>query len=94
MMDEARKAKVDARLRRIEGQVRGIRKMVAEDRYCVDVLTQTASVAAALRAVEDLVMEQHLETCVADAMRSDDAELKRTKVTEVMDVISRLRKHG
>ena len=68
--------------------------MVEEDRYCVDILTQTASVIAALRGVEDLVMEQHLLTCVADAMRSDDETGKQEKIAEVMDVISRFRKHG
>ena len=94
MMNEAQKARVEARLQRIEGQIRGIRKMIAENRYCVDILTQTTSVGAALRGVEDLIMEQHLATCVADAMRSDDEDQKREKIEEVMGVISRFRKGG
>jgi DNA-binding FrmR family transcriptional regulator len=82
------------RLRRIEGQVKGITKMVEEDRYCIDILNQTAAVASALRNVENRVMENHLNTCVAEAMRSNDEEIKREKTAEVMDVISKFRKHG
>ena len=94
MMDEKQKQQVQARLSRIEGQVRGIQRMLDEDRYCMDILTQTRSIAAALRGVEDLIMEQHLQTCVADAMRSDDEGQKREKVDEVMEVISKFRKSG
>ena len=94
MMDEKQKQRVQARLSRIEGQVRGIQRMIVEDRYCMDILTQTRSIAAALRGVEDLIMEQHLQTCVADAMRSDDDGQKREKIDEVMEVISKFRKHG
>ena len=83
-----------SRLRRIEGQIRGIQKMLEEDRYCVDILTQTSAVVAALHGVEDLVMENHLNTCVADAMKSDDPEAKAEKVEEVMSVITKFRKHG
>lgn len=82
------------RLRRIEGQVRGIQKMVEQDRYCVDILTQTSAVIAALHGVEDLVMENHLNTCVADAMKSDDPNQKAEKIDEMMTVISKFRKHG
>jgi DNA-binding FrmR family transcriptional regulator len=88
------KAQISARLRRIEGQVAGIRRMIAEDRYCVDILNQTSAVVSALRRVEDVVMENHLNTCVADAMRSDDPGQKQEKTTEIMDVIARFRKHG
>ncbi len=82
------------RLRRIEGQIRGIQKMVEQDRYCVDILTQTSAVIAALHGVEDLVMENHLNTCVADAMKSDDQNQKAEKIDEMMTVISKFRKHG
>jgi len=82
------------RLRRIEGQVRGIQKMLEEDRYCVDILTQISAVVSALHAVEDLVMVNHLNTCVADAMKSNDPDEKSEKVDEVMSVISKFRKHG
>ncbi len=93
-MNETQKSKAAARLSRIEGQIRGIRKMVDEDRYCVDILTQTRAVVAALRGVEDLIMETHLDTCVADAMKHDDPGLQREKIDEVMSVVSRFRRYG
>jgi len=94
MMSPEQKSKAVTRLKRIEGQIRGIQKMIEEDRYCIDVLTQTASVVSALKGVEDLVMEQHLQTCVADAMRSEDHGKKQEKIDEVMTVLSKFRKHG
>jgi DNA-binding FrmR family transcriptional regulator len=62
------------RLRRIEGQVRGLQKMVDEDRYCADIMTQIASVHEALRAVGRELMRNHLKHCAATAIRSSDAE--------------------
>lgn len=94
MVNDKLKAQLSTRLRRIEGQVAGIRRMIEEDRYCVDILNQTSAVVAALRRVEDVVMQNHLNTCVVDAMRSDDPALKQEKTTEIMDVIARFRKHG
>ncbi len=94
MMNEAQTSKAAARLSRIEGQVRGIRKMVEDDRYCVDILTQTRAVVAALRGVEDLIMETHLDTCVADAMKDNDPQLQKEKIDEVMSVVSRFRRYG
>ncbi len=93
-MDAENKKKAISRLKRIEGQIRGIQKMVEQDRYCIDILTQTASIVSALKGVEDMVMEHHLHTCVADAMRSNDGNLKRQKIDEVMTVLSKFRKHG
>ena len=61
------------RLRRIEGQVRGIQKMVSEDRYCADILTQVSSINEALRAVSRELMRNHLKHCATEAIRSDDA---------------------
>ncbi len=94
MMNEQQRDKALSRLRRIEGQIRGIQRMVDQDRYCVDILTQTSAVIAALHGVEDLVMETHLNTCVADAMKSDDLQQKTEKIDEMMTVISKFRKHG
>ena len=65
MMNEEEKQKAIRRLKRIEGQIRGLQKMVHEDRYCIDIMGQTASVINALKGVEDLVMKQHMHTCVA-----------------------------
>ncbi|MCX8130389.1 MAG: metal-sensitive transcriptional regulator [Clostridia bacterium] len=62
------------RLRRIEGQVKGIQKMVEEDKYCVDILTQVAAVRAAINKVGGLVLEKHTKTCMKDALESRDQE--------------------
>lgn len=94
MMTEPVKKRAADRLRRIEGQIAGIRRMIGEDRYCVDVLTQTSAVVSALRGVEDLVMQNHLNTCVADAIRSEDDDEQQEKINEVMTVIGKFRRHG
>ena len=81
--------KVSNRLKRIEGQVRGIQRMVDEGRYCPDVLTQLASVHAALRGVGKVLMRSHLQHCVTDALRSGDpVEAERT-YDEVMELMYR-----
>lgn len=94
MMDQRKKTQAVSRLRRIEGQVRGIQKMVEEDRYCMDIVAQTRAVVSALRAVEDLIMENHMNTCVAEAFRSQDSSQQREKIDEVMSVLAQFRKHG
>ncbi len=80
------------RLKRIEGQVRGLQKMIENERYCIDVLTQVASVMSALRAVGDQVMRRHLNTCVADAMSNDDPGEKQAKIDEVMTILAKFRR--
>ncbi len=90
-MDERTRKKTDSRLARIEGQVKGIRKMVEVDRYCIDILTQISAVISALKGVEEIVMEHHLHTCVAHAMQKEDPEEKQLKIIEVMDVFKRFR---
>jgi DNA-binding FrmR family transcriptional regulator len=77
------------RLRKIEGQVRGISRMVEEERYCVDILTQVRAARAALKRVEDAIVREHLEHCVAQAIRSDDAAEQRAKLDELLDVLGR-----
>jgi DNA-binding FrmR family transcriptional regulator len=77
------------RLSRIEGQVRGLARMVEEERYCIDVVTQIAAVRAALRRVEDEVLREHISHCVEHAIVSGNATEQRKKVTELMDVLSR-----
>ena len=77
------------RLRRIEGQVRGLQRMVEEDTYCIDVLTQVAAVTKALQAVSLTLLEDHMNHCVIDAARSGDEE-GREKVTEAVEAITRL----
>jgi DNA-binding FrmR family transcriptional regulator len=77
------------RLSRIEGQVRGISRMVEDDRYCIDVVTQLAAVRAALRKVEEEVLRDHVGHCVEHAIASGDAADQRQKVQELMEVFAR-----
>lgn len=77
------------RLRRIEGQVRGIQRMVDEDTYCIDVLTQISAVTKALHAVSLGLLEDHMGHCVVDAARDSD-EAAEAKVREAADAIARL----
>jgi DNA-binding FrmR family transcriptional regulator len=83
------KAAVLARLRRIEGQVRGLSRMVEDDTYCIDVLTQVSATTRALESVALKLLDEHLAHCVVDAARAggDEAE---TKVREATDAIARL----
>jgi len=83
----ANKARVLTRLRRIEGQVRGLEKMVEEDRYCIDVLTQVAAAKAALESVSMALLDDHMHHCVADAIKTGDGT---EKVKEVSAAIGRL----
>jgi DNA-binding FrmR family transcriptional regulator len=81
------------RLKRIEGQIRGIQKMVEEDRYCIEILTQLTSVVAALKGVEEVIMEKHLETCVAEAMQFGSEREKQEKINEIMNILSKFRRY-
>ena len=77
------------RLRRIEGQARGLQRMVEEEQYCIDILTQVSAMTKALHAVSIGLLEDHLNHCVVDAARAGDAEA-REKVTEATEAIARL----
>lgn len=77
------------RLRRIEGQVRGLQRMVQEDRYCIDILTQVRSVLRALQRVNDSILERHLRHCVVDAARTGDPAKRDARIDEVMTVLER-----
>ena len=81
------KQQIEARLSRVEGQVRGLRKMVDEDRYCIDVLTQVSAVQSALESVALLLLRDHTEHCVAEAIRSGDGG---EKVRELSEAVERL----
>ncbi|HLI12880.1 MAG TPA: metal-sensitive transcriptional regulator [Alphaproteobacteria bacterium] len=78
------------RLNRVEGQVRGIARMIAEDRYCIDVVNQIEAVRAALKRVEDEILKDHIGTCVEHAIASGDAEDQRRKVAELVQVLGRM----
>ena len=83
------KASVVKRLGRIEGQVRGLSKMVEDDRYCIDIVTQISAVRAALRRVEEEVLKDHVAHCVEHAISSGDKGDQREKIAELMAVIGR-----
>ncbi len=83
------KASVQKRFNRIEGQVRGLAKMVEEDRYCIDIVTQISAVRAALRRAEEEVLKDHVSHCVEHAITSGDKSDQRRKIAELMAVVSR-----
>lgn len=89
-MHDATKAAVLNRLKRIEGQVGGLRRMVDEDRYCVDVLTQINAVRAALHKVEEQILRDHVSICVTNAFSSGDVNEQRHKVDELVATIARM----
>lgn len=89
-MRDSTKQAVEGRLKRIAGQVGGLLRMVAEDRYCVDVLTQVDAVRAALHKVEEEILRDHVSHCVAGAFASGDAGDQRAKIDELVATIGRM----
>ncbi|MBJ7602271.1 MAG: metal-sensitive transcriptional regulator [Candidatus Dormibacteraeota bacterium] len=81
------KQQIEKRLSRIEGQVRGLRKMVEEDRYCIDVLTQVSAVQSALESVALLLLRDHTQHCVTEAIRAGEGT---DKVRELSEAVERL----
>jgi DNA-binding FrmR family transcriptional regulator len=77
------------RLNRIEGQIRGLVRMVEEDRYCIDVVTQIAAARAALKRVEEEVLRDHIGHCVEHAIDSGDKSEQRKKIAELVDTLGR-----
>lgn len=75
------------RLARIEGQVRGISKMINEDRYCIDVVRQVQAIKAALSGVEKVILDDHIETCVDHALTGGNIKARREKVEELVAVL-------
>ena len=86
------KVALKKRLHRIEGQVRGIERMVDEDRYCIDVLTQIGAVRTALESVGLQVLEDHVNHCVHDALAAGDATTAQAKSTELLAAVQRFAK--
>ena len=84
------KASCQKRLNRIEGQVRGLAKMVDEDRYCIDIVTQISAVRSALRRVEEQILKDHVAHCVEHTISSGDKADQRRKIAELMDVVGRV----
>jgi DNA-binding FrmR family transcriptional regulator len=77
------------RLSRIEGQVRGLARMVEDDRYCIDIVTQISAVRAALRRVEEEILSDHVAHCIRQAIASGNKAEQRRKIAELMSVVSR-----
>jgi DNA-binding FrmR family transcriptional regulator len=88
----ADKEQLKKRLARIEGQVRGISKMIDDDRYCIDVLTQLGAVDTALEAVAIKVLEEHVQHCVAGALASGDRKAADEKSRELLEAVQRFAK--
>lgn len=80
------------RLKRIEGQVRGLAQMVEDDRYCLDILHQIQAVKAALGKVESAVLKDHAAHCVADAIRSGDASDQQAKFAELVELFEKVKR--
>ena len=91
MIDGRMEMKCINRLNRIEGQIRGIADMVKQRRYCIDVIMQIAAAESALHKLSEIIMRNHLETCVLSSFSSRDEADKKAKVDELMQVYSKFR---
>jgi DNA-binding FrmR family transcriptional regulator len=91
-MDNESKSALLKRLSRIEGQVRGLGRMVEEERYCIDIVTQIAAVRAALARAQEEILQGHIAHCVEHAIASGDAAEQRKKIAELMEVLGRSRR--
>jgi len=80
------------RLNRIEGQVRGVNRMIEEDRYCIDILQQIQAIQSALSKVEDAVLKGHAATCIEDALVSGDVQDQRKMFNELVDLVSKVKR--
>jgi CsoR family transcriptional regulator, copper-sensing transcriptional repressor len=89
VVNEETKAKARGRLRRIEGQVQGLQRMLDNDAYCVDILLQISAVQGALEQVQKLLLGRHIESCVSEALRSGSKTDRQQKIDELLEVFSR-----
>ena len=84
--------KADARLAKIEGQIRAVRKMVSEDRYCIDVVRQVQAARSALSGLESLIIDDHVDTCVQRALQAGKTDERKEKVNELVSILTGKRK--
>jgi DNA-binding FrmR family transcriptional regulator len=91
VINEETKGKARGRLRRIEGQVQGLQRMIDGEAYCVDILLQISAVQGALEQVEKLLLGRHIESCVADALRTGSKGERQQKIDELIEVFARFR---
>ena len=89
MIDAETKTKALGRLRRIEGQVQGLQRMIDAEAYCVDILLQVSAVQGALEQVQRLLLGRHIESCVADALQSGSKTDRQRKIDELLEVFAR-----
>jgi DNA-binding FrmR family transcriptional regulator len=89
LIDDETRTKSLGRLRRIEGQVQGLQRMIEADQYCVDILLQISAVQGALEQVQKLLLGRHIESCVSDAMRSGSKGDRQKKIDELLEVFAR-----
>lgn len=80
------------RLKRIEGQVKGIQKMVEEERYCVDILVQVSAIRSAINKVGSIILENHIKGCVSDSLKHDNKDITEQTIQELMDTINKFTK--
>jgi len=92
-VNPSHKTTLDA-LKRIEGQVRGVARMIEEKRYCVDILTQLSAVGSAVGSVQDNILSKHLDTCVTKAFVGESKADKKKKIDEVIKLLKTFRKNG
>lgn len=88
-MNKELKTKIERQLKVIEGQVRGLQKMVADDQYCIDVITQTSAVRNSLGSVEEKMLESHLSTCAVKQMKGKNAEKAIKEILSVYQLAKR-----
>jgi DNA-binding FrmR family transcriptional regulator len=81
------------RLKRIEGQIRGVQKMIEDKRYCIDILTQLSSIVGAIKAVEENILDRHLKGCVQHSFTKGNKLDRGQKIDEVIDVLKKFRKY-
>ena len=94
MLNDVSRKQIATRLKRAEGQIAGVRRMVEEGHYCVDILVQLSAAQAALGQVGKLVLEQHMSTCVKDAFATGSEAEREKKIAELMDVFARYARPG
>lgn len=94
MLNDESKKQLGTRLKRAEGQIAGVRRMVEEGHYCVDILVQLSAAQAALAQIGKLVLAQHMNTCVKDAFTTGSESDREKKIAELMDVFARYTKPG
>lgn len=91
MLDSETKRRALNRLRRIQGQVQGIQRMIGEDKYCVDIMLQLSAVQGALEQVSKILMHRHIESCVMDSMKASTERERARKIEELIGMFSRYR---